>query len=200
MFPNVGHIQRSIRDIKTQCDHQKNGLVAAGDRNGFLSYSEPGGLSKISEFEKPRRRAAFSSNLCPDQATRSPGPLRFRRYAKKPTPAKPKTIIAQVEGSGTAPTGKPPRVPSWRQALFQIGRLRLAQSNLFFWPRSEPSALYRVNSPLSACPKPDRKQSPPKGCGLGASPRAGAVLAIINKLRTANNKKPPEGGSQIQTQ
>jgi hypothetical protein len=28
----------------------------------------------------------------------------FRRYTMKPTPANPKIIIAQVEGSGTAPT------------------------------------------------------------------------------------------------
>jgi hypothetical protein len=31
----------------------------------------------------------------------------FRRYAMKPMPAKPRIIIAQVEGSGTAPTSAP---------------------------------------------------------------------------------------------
>jgi hypothetical protein len=29
----------------------------------------------------------------------------FRRYAVKPTPAKPRTSIAQLEGSGTPDTG-----------------------------------------------------------------------------------------------
>jgi hypothetical protein len=37
-----------------------------------------------------------------DQAKRSAGPFRFRRYAMKPTPKKPRIIMAQVEGSGTA--------------------------------------------------------------------------------------------------
>jgi hypothetical protein len=37
-----------------------------------------------------------------DQTTRSEGPLCLRRYAMKPTPKKPRIIIAQVDGSGTA--------------------------------------------------------------------------------------------------
>jgi hypothetical protein len=36
-----------------------------------------------------------------DQAAFSAG-LGFRRYAMKPMPAKPRSIIAHVEGSGTA--------------------------------------------------------------------------------------------------
>lgn len=35
-------------------------------------------------------------------ARRRVGPLFFRRYAMKPTPMKPKSIMAQVEASGTA--------------------------------------------------------------------------------------------------
>ena len=35
---------------------------------------------------------------------RSAGPFCFRRYAMKPMPKKPRIIMAQVEGSGTAPT------------------------------------------------------------------------------------------------
>ena len=35
----------------------------------------------------------------------------FRRYATKPTPAKPSSSIAHVEGSGTAPTCVVDRLP-----------------------------------------------------------------------------------------
>jgi hypothetical protein len=41
-----------------------------------------------------------------DQAVIKAG-FDFRRYAMKPTPAKPRIIIAHVEGSGTAPTLAP---------------------------------------------------------------------------------------------
>jgi hypothetical protein len=37
-----------------------------------------------------------------DQATLSAGPFCSRRYAMKPSPQKPRIIIAHVEGSGTA--------------------------------------------------------------------------------------------------
>jgi hypothetical protein len=56
--------------------------------------------------KKDRPKAA---SLNPDgdvgQAKRNDGPL-FRRYAIKPSPQKPRMIIAQVEGSGMAATSE----------------------------------------------------------------------------------------------
>lgn len=42
------------------------------------------------------------------QTMRSVAPSERRRYARKPTPAKPRIIIAQVVGSGTAVTAVTP--------------------------------------------------------------------------------------------
>ena len=47
-----------------------------------------------------RRRPLCKPDCDADQASRSLPP--FRRYAMKPTPQKPRIIIAQVDGSGTA--------------------------------------------------------------------------------------------------
>ena len=58
-----------------------------------------GGESRAQQEYRPKA-ASVVSNLCLDQAA-SAATLR-RRYVMKPTPAKPRTIIAQVEGSGTA--------------------------------------------------------------------------------------------------
>src|ERR1700722_19007668 len=57
-----------------------------------------------------------------DYARRSDGPLCFPRYATKPTPMKPRIIMAQVEGSGTAetasvPTPKPTPGPVSKMSL-----------------------------------------------------------------------------------
>jgi hypothetical protein len=52
--------------------------------------------------EKAARRRLPNSNLMiADQAAINAG-FDFRRYAMKPMPAKPRIIIAHVEGSGTA--------------------------------------------------------------------------------------------------
>ena len=48
-----------------------------------------------------RRRRLLNSILMMDQTNLKAG-SDLRRYAMKPTPAKPRIIIAQVEGSGTA--------------------------------------------------------------------------------------------------
>jgi hypothetical protein len=62
--------------------------------------------------KKSRPKAALNSRpMIVGQAVINAG-FEFRRYAMKPTPPKPRSIIAQVEGSGMAPTGKPPRVPA----------------------------------------------------------------------------------------
>ena len=44
-----------------------------------------------------RRRSLCDSDRNGDQATRSAGPFCLRRYAMKPIPAKPRTIIALVK-------------------------------------------------------------------------------------------------------
>jgi hypothetical protein len=51
-----------------------------------------------------RRRSLCSLKGAGDQAMRNDAPFGFRRYAMKPSPQKPKIIIAQVEASGTAAT------------------------------------------------------------------------------------------------
>ena len=60
-------------------------------------------LIKLTQKQKSRRKAAFP-NLKPEHfnyAKRN-AVLFLRRYAMKPRPAKPRIIIAQVAGSGTA--------------------------------------------------------------------------------------------------
>ena len=52
--------------------------------------------------KKPPEGGLYILEIAFDQAVRIAN-LR-RRFAMKPTPAKPRSIIAQVEGSGTAPT------------------------------------------------------------------------------------------------
>jgi hypothetical protein len=53
--------------------------------------------------QKDRPKAvSLYPNRAGDQATLSADPFCLRRYAMKPTPAKPRIIIAHVEGSGTA--------------------------------------------------------------------------------------------------
>jgi hypothetical protein len=57
----------------------------------------------LKQKDRPKAVSVFSMRI--DQAAMSAIVLlRGRRYAMKPTPAKPKIIIAQVEGSGTAET------------------------------------------------------------------------------------------------
>lgn len=51
--------------------------------------------------ERPRCDRQVTRN---NQAIRNAVPFSLRRYAMKPRPPKPRIIMAQVEGSGTAPT------------------------------------------------------------------------------------------------
>jgi hypothetical protein len=62
--------------------------------------------TKISEVDSAKQKAARrrrlnSILLIADQATINAG-FDFRRYAMKPMPAKPRSSIAQMDGSGTA--------------------------------------------------------------------------------------------------
>lgn len=60
----------------------------------------------IDDARRKKRKAAqrrlSKFNSARSQARRSSGLFCLRRYAMKPTPAKPRIIIAHVEGSGTA--------------------------------------------------------------------------------------------------
>jgi hypothetical protein len=53
------------------------------------------------QTKRPREAVSLYPNRAGDQATLSAAPFCFRRYAMKPTPMKPRIIIAQVDGSGT---------------------------------------------------------------------------------------------------
>jgi hypothetical protein len=78
-------------------------LAANGSRHvGFVPIAVIADASRSKE--KAARRRLLNSNLIiVDQAASNAG-LDLRRYAMNPMPAKPRIIIAQVEGSGTAPT------------------------------------------------------------------------------------------------
>ena len=65
-----------------------------------LLHSEARGMSASGMRRQPKGRPKQDDVL--DQAQRGAAP--FRRYAMKPTPQKPRIIIAQVEGSGTPDT------------------------------------------------------------------------------------------------
>jgi hypothetical protein len=61
--------------------------------------------------KESRPKAALNSNpMILDQAA-SNAALFFRRYAMNPTPAKPRIIMAQVEGSGTPGVNVAPALP-----------------------------------------------------------------------------------------
>jgi hypothetical protein len=63
---------------------------------------------EVAYQKKNRPKAALNFNLMMvDQAAINAG-FNFRRYAMKPIPAKPRSSIAQVEGSGTAVTCQVP--------------------------------------------------------------------------------------------
>jgi hypothetical protein len=62
----------------------------------------------------PKRKSRLAAGSQIKTAIRSGREVALlrRRYAMKPTPAKPRIIIAHVEGSGTAPVGEPFVTPS----------------------------------------------------------------------------------------
>jgi hypothetical protein len=55
---------------------------------------------QIARKKRRPKAASYSNPMIPDQAVINAG-FDFRRYAIKPTPAKPRSIIAHVEDSGT---------------------------------------------------------------------------------------------------
>ena len=59
-----------------------------------------------------RRRLFNACLLIDDQAAIKPG-FDCRRYAMKPRPAKPRSIIAHVEGSGTAAVSRGTKSIAW---------------------------------------------------------------------------------------
>jgi cation diffusion facilitator CzcD-associated flavoprotein CzcO len=73
-----------------------------------------GGTWYWNRYPGARCEAALNSNLLlADHAAINAG-FDFRRYAMKPTPAKPRIIMAQVEGSGTAAVRFTPSMPKLR--------------------------------------------------------------------------------------
>lgn len=74
------------------------GGVRFGAHNGLKSEIAP----EVAEQRKSRPKAALNSILMiKDHAVINAG-LGFLRYTMKPRPAKPRNIMAHVEGSGTA--------------------------------------------------------------------------------------------------
>src|SRR3954449_2506578 len=82
----------------------------SGSRAGLLSNSDWGSGLKSAKFappdikEKPPEGGSHTSWIANQAAIAWLLSLRDWRYATKPTPAKPKSIIAQVDDSGTAAT------------------------------------------------------------------------------------------------
>jgi hypothetical protein len=62
------------------------------------------------KLQSPKARLSIRKVMLVDQAAIRTG-FDFRRYAMKPKPAKPRIIIAHVEGSGTADMFQEPGVP-----------------------------------------------------------------------------------------
>jgi len=60
--------------------------------------------AKIDQTQRPPGGGLSVSRSAGDQATLSTVLFCFRRYVMKPTPQKPRIIMAQVEGSGTPET------------------------------------------------------------------------------------------------
>ena len=86
-------------------DARKLGGIMAGSIGARVASSG------ASEAEAAKRKgcpkASFTISSV-SQAAINAG-FDFRRYAMKPTPAKPRSIIAQVVGSGTAAVATKPR-------------------------------------------------------------------------------------------
>ena len=78
-------------------------LVRFGARDGSSARSLTTAPCSVlhSSQTKAARRRLLNSILMMDQTNLNAG-FDLRRYAMKPTPAKPRTIMAHVEGSGTA--------------------------------------------------------------------------------------------------
>jgi hypothetical protein len=71
------------------------------DRPASETLNMSGSQASTGYKNKSRPKAALQFKFMIDQAAIN-ADFGFRRYAMKPTPAKPRIIIAHVEGSGTA--------------------------------------------------------------------------------------------------
>jgi hypothetical protein len=94
----VGRKQRQNQRAKAAAPTERHKGLIGGSR--LLQQNLP--TTVIVLQRKSRPKAALNSNLLiVDQAAIN-ARFDFRRYAIAPMPAKPRIIIAQVEGSGTA--------------------------------------------------------------------------------------------------
>jgi hypothetical protein len=144
--------------------------------------------------EKAARRRLLNSNLMiEDQAAINAG-FDFRRYAMKPTPAKPRIIIAQVEGSGTAPAEKV-TLSMPKASLNHSGKSRLRTKLSFVKgvsevnPKNDPSALPGTTGAERLMPF-TRINERVTGNGKPASllnPRKSAPNAVIAELKVISN-------------
>ena len=126
---------------------------------------------------RPKQKAArmrlLNSNLM-DQAAINVG-FDFRRYAMKPTPARPSSIIAHVEGSGTEETGgmgEMKSIVTKPLPLFTPARSKESRAS---WSRNQPPPppppprlpppppppLYPPPPPPDAAPTPPPPPPPP---------------------------------------
>ena len=76
--------------------------------------------------QKAARRRLLNSILMMDQTNLNAG-FDLRRYPTKPTPAKPRIIIAHVEGSGTAPTVVAEPVKANSKAVLPVEKTTLSK-------------------------------------------------------------------------
>jgi hypothetical protein len=114
---NVKHQAVPIRDIKRlsamqrwrlECRSRRcplGGRLRTQGGHGAKSEKCQTATSRMpGPKEKAARRRLSNSNLTITNQVTSNAVFDFRRYAMKPMPAKPRIIIAHVEGSGTADT------------------------------------------------------------------------------------------------
>jgi hypothetical protein len=107
---SAGSIGTGVRTVlgREPINLERPADVRFGADNGLMSGMAPcpksaktgsGGYKTCKE--KAARRRLFNSNLMIVDQTAINAGFEFRRYAMKPTPVKPRIIIAHVEGSGT---------------------------------------------------------------------------------------------------
>jgi hypothetical protein len=87
---------------RTQCEHMFSDLPLKADIAQCSRHvsNVPKGDIAARKKKPPEGGFSISNPMIVDQAAIKAG-LDFRRYAMKPTPAKSRIIIAQVDGSGT---------------------------------------------------------------------------------------------------
>ena len=124
---------RQIKNLEPRFDSIETGLWDVNPQMADVRFGAHSGLkSDIARGPKSAKHGSCRAKKKPpeggfsiqilmmDQAAINAG-FDFRRYAMKPMPAKPRIIIAHVEGSGTAATPTPPNpsekrccmLPNW---------------------------------------------------------------------------------------